>query len=124
MLLDMIPDMPECLDDVREWRPKSYAQHFADSGLPEADLAIAAYELSPEVFRLPLDKTVDNLNRLVFSSLDRITSSIESGDQVGLADVASRASRDMQRLIEAASAIINGATSTIDKTEIESMFGC
>jgi hypothetical protein len=124
MLIDMIPDMPECLDDVREWRPKSYAQHFADSGLPEADLAIAAYELSPEVFRLPLDKTVDNLNRLVFSSLDRITSSIESGDQVGLADVASRASRDMQRLIEAASAIINGATSTIDKTEIESMFGC
>lgn len=124
MLIDMIPDMPECLDDVREWRPKSYVQHFADSGLPEADLAIAAYELSPEVFRLPLDKTVDDLNRLVPSSLGRIASSIESGNQDGLADVASRASRDMQRLIEAASAIIIGVTSTNDQTAIDNMFEC
>ena len=124
MVLGIIPDMPECLDDVREWRPKSYVQHFADSGLPEADLAIAAYELSPEVFRLPLDKTVDDLNRLVPSSLERIASSIESGNQDGLADVASRASRDMQCLIEAASAIINGVTSTNDQTAIDNMFEC
>ena len=122
MLIDMIPDMPECLDDVRDWRPKSYAEHFADSGLPEADLAIAAYEHSPQVFRLPLENTVDNLNRLVESSLERIATTIESGDQVGLSDVAARASRNLQRLVEAASAIINGATSTIDKTEIDNMF--
>ncbi len=122
MLIDMIPDMPECLDDVREWRPKSYTQHFADCGLPEADLAIAAYELSPEGYRLPLENTVDNLNRLVDASLERIASAVESGDQDGLADVSARASRNMQRLVEAASAIINGATSTIDQTEIDNMF--
>lgn len=23
MLIGMIPDMPECLDDAREWRPKT-----------------------------------------------------------------------------------------------------
>ena len=103
MLIDMIPDMPECLDDVREWRPKSYTQHFADCGLPEADLAIAAYELSPEGYRLPLENTVDNLNRLVDASLERIASAVESGDQDGLADVSARASRNMQRLVEAAS---------------------
>ena len=122
MLIDMIPDMPECLDDVREWRPKSYAQHFADSGLPEADLAIAAYEHSPEAFRLPLENTVDNLNRLVEASLERIASAIESGNQNALADEAARASRKMQRLVDAASAIINGATGTVDQTEIDNMF--
>ena len=122
MLIDMIPDMPECLDDVREWRPKSYTQHFADCGLPEADLAIAAYVHSPKAYRLPLEKTVDNLNRLVDASLERIASAVESGDRDGLADAAARASRDMQRLVEAASAIINGATGTIEQTDIDNMF--
>ena len=122
MLIDMIPDLPECLDDVQEWRPKSYAQHFADSRLPEADLAIAAYEHSPEAFRLPLENTVDNLNRLVEASLERIASAIESGNQNALADEAARASRKMQRLVDAASVIINGATSTVDQSDIDNMF--
>ena len=122
MLIDMIPDMPECLDDVREWRPKSYSQHFADSGLPEADLAIAAYEHSPEAFRVPLENTIDELNCLVGSSLERIASAIESGNQNTLASEAVRASREMQRLVDAASAIINGTTGTVDQTDIDSLF--
>jgi hypothetical protein len=122
MLIDMIPDMPECLEDVREWRPKSYAEHFADSGLPEADLAIAAYRHSPEAYRLPLERTVDSLNRLVDSSLERIAETMETGDRAALGDVAARASRNLQRLVEVASAIINGATNTIDQSEIDGMF--
>ena len=31
MVLDLIPDMPECLEDARGWMPKSYEDHFADS---------------------------------------------------------------------------------------------
>ncbi len=122
MLIGMIPDMPECLDDVREWRPKSYIQHFADSGLPEADLAIAAYEHSPDAFRLPLEAIIGNLNRLVDASLERIAAAIDAGNQDAVADIVGRASRDMQRLVDAASAIINGTTSTIDQTAIDDMF--
>jgi len=122
MLIDMIPDMPECLEDVREWRPKSYAQHFADSGLPEADLAIAAYEHSPVAYRLPLEQTVDNLNRLVDAGLEQITSAVDLGDQNILVEAASQVSREMQRLVDAASAIINGVTSANDQTDIDHMF--
>ena len=28
MLLEMIPDMPECAEDFLTWRPLSYAEHF------------------------------------------------------------------------------------------------
>jgi hypothetical protein len=122
MLIDMIPDMPECLDDVREWRPKTYQQHFADSGLPEAELAITAYEHSPEAYRLPLEETVDNMNRLVDESLESIASAIDAGNQEILADIAGSVSRDLQRLVDAASAIINDTGSTNDQTDIDSMF--
>jgi len=122
MLIGMIPDMPECLDDVREWRPKSYTQHFADSGLPEADLAIAAYQHSPDAYRLPLEAIIGNLDRLVDASVKRIAVTIDAGNQDAVADTVGRASRDLQRLVDAASAIINGTTSTIDQTAIDDMF--
>lgn len=122
MLIDMVPDMPECLDDVLQWRPKSYTEHFAESGLPEADLAIAAFEHSPEAYRLPLEGTVATLNRLIATSVGRIAAAVDADDTDGVRKAAGRASRDMQRLVDAASAIINGNTGTIDQDEIDRMF--
>ena len=31
MLLEMIPDMPECAEDFLGWRPLSYREHFMAS---------------------------------------------------------------------------------------------
>ena len=44
MLLDMIPSMPECLEDAKAWEPKTYVEHFRDSGFADKDLAIFAYD--------------------------------------------------------------------------------
>src|SRR5439155_25814368 len=46
MLLEMIPDMPECAEDFLTWSPLSYAEHFWASNFKARDLAIEAYELS------------------------------------------------------------------------------
>jgi hypothetical protein len=32
MLLELIPDMPDMLEDAKRWAPKPYKQHFRDSG--------------------------------------------------------------------------------------------
>src|SRR5277367_3008540 len=44
MLLEMIPDMPECSEDFLEWQPLSYSEHFTASNFRARDLAIEAYE--------------------------------------------------------------------------------
>src|SRR5437879_2914571 len=44
MLLEMVPDMPECAEDFLTWRPLSYAEHFWASNFKARDLAIEAYE--------------------------------------------------------------------------------
>src|SRR6201985_2192351 len=46
MLLEMIPDIPECADDFLNWSPLSYAEHFWASNFKARDLAIEAYESS------------------------------------------------------------------------------
>ena len=44
MLLEMVPDMPECAEDFLGWQPLSYAEHFTASNFKARDLAIEAYE--------------------------------------------------------------------------------
>src|ERR1041385_4356145 len=44
MLLDLLPETPECIVELIGWEPLSYAAHFAASHFKDKDLAIAAYE--------------------------------------------------------------------------------
>src|SRR3981189_4000117 len=48
MLLEMIPDMPECAEDFLDWRPLSYAEHFTASNFRARDLATSAYNSADE----------------------------------------------------------------------------
>src|SRR6478609_12208048 len=51
MLLEMIPDIPECADDFLSWRPLSYREHFTASNLKARDIAIEAYDSADTVIR-------------------------------------------------------------------------
>jgi hypothetical protein len=55
MLLEMVPDMPECAEDFLTWRPLSYAEHFWASNFKARDLAIAAYESADPKIRAEFD---------------------------------------------------------------------
>jgi len=39
MLLEMVPDMPDVLEDLKEWTPVTYLQQFEASGLSKNQLA-------------------------------------------------------------------------------------
>ena len=123
MLMDMIPDMPECLGDAAEWSPKSYKEHFRESSFSDKDLAIEAYDHAPSDFRVPFEATVAQMDRLVAVSLERISSAVDSLNDEAIREAASRASRDLQKLIDVVSAIINGSTPTIRQDEIDAMLG-
>src|SRR5258708_15067606 len=55
MLLEMIPDMPECADDFLSWHPLSYAEHFTASHFKARDLAIEAYQSADANVRAEVD---------------------------------------------------------------------
>ena len=55
MLLEMIPDMPECAEDFLTWSPLSYAEHFWASNFKARDLAIEAYECADPKIRAEFD---------------------------------------------------------------------
>jgi len=69
MLLEMLPDMPELLEDCDDWAPKSYPQHFEDSGFTGKALAIEAYGIAPDVIRIPFEHTCEELDKLIMGTI-------------------------------------------------------
>ena len=55
MLLEMIPDMPDMLYEVKAWQPKSYQDHFRASTIAEKELVIEAYGHVPAIYREPFE---------------------------------------------------------------------
>lgn len=121
MLLEMVPDMPDMLEDCRAWAPKSYADHFRDSSFSDKDLAIAAYEHAPTRFREPFEQTIGQMNELVMLTMDRMEEVLDDADQ--LRTRVKTASRALQRLIDVASAIIHGNEIALHQDEIDQLMG-
>lgn len=122
MLLDMVPMMPECIEDAKEWSPKSYEQHFQDSVFADKDLAILAYQNSPPQFRELFDDTVAAMNTLVAEGMIAIEASIETGEAGRIELAVGEVSRSLQSRIDRCSAIINGQTEKLDQSAVDALF--
>src|ERR1700732_3572073 len=65
MLLEMVPDMPECAEDFLGWQPLSYRDHFTASNFRARDLAIEAYESADERIRAEFDKITSAMTSIL-----------------------------------------------------------
>ncbi len=119
MLLEMVPDMPEILEEAKEWAPKSYIEHFADSTFTEKDLAVSAYEHVPEHYKKPFEQTIGQINRLIEAAVKRLDEISVNGNAEHLRITSTDYSRNIQRLMDFASGIIHGSKNTMDQNEID-----
>lgn len=122
MLLDMLPDMPEMIEECMLWEPKTYKHHFADSTFSDKQLAIEAYDRVPGKFRRPFEATIGQLNGLIMDGLQRLEAEVEAGaDPEALRDSCRSLARASQALMDCASSIIHGSDRTMDQGEIDSL---
>ena len=105
MLLEMIPDMPECAEDFLSWRPLSYREHFTASNFKARDLAISAYDSADESIRAEFD----NLTTTMTSILTAVGAAMRDVNQdTTRATLAERATGWVKPLVALAGGIING----------------
>ncbi len=123
MLLEMLPDIPECLEDARAWRPKSYVEHFADSSVADRELAILVYLHAPECYRLPFEQAVVAMNEIVTTCLGECETALSGDQDERLRDVVAGGSAALQHLIDRASAMIHGREVTLEQAEIDALIG-
>jgi len=104
MLLEMLPEFPDCIEDLMVWRPVSYREHFAASSFKERDLAIAAYEMTQPQMRQRLDDLADVMNAILVSTGEAMQRSPSTH-----ATAAREALTLLKPLVAQAGALINGA---------------
>lgn len=121
MMLEMVPDMPDIIEDLAEWEPKSYIQHFTDSNLAEKNIAIDAYNLCPEHFKIPFDLLGTRLDQLIITTLDDASKSYEAGDEAALIKTSTDGLVQMKRIWSGLNAIIHSENTTEDQTSIDEL---
>ena len=105
MLLEMVPDMPECSEDFMGWQPLSYAEHFTASNFKARDLAIEAYESADVAVRAEFDK----LTSAMTSILTAVAVAMREAQQDKTrATLAEQATVWVKPLVAQAGGIING----------------
>ena len=70
MLLDLLPETPECIVELIGWEPLSYEEHFAASHFKDKELAIAAYAAAEPIARVRLDELADTMNALLVATCE------------------------------------------------------
>lgn len=120
MLIEMISDMPECIEDIAAWTPKSYQDHFRDSGFSDGELAVAAYDYVPAQYRTPFERLINQLDALVLQVAAKLVAASAAEDQAEIA-AAALFGPELRLLAEKAGAIINGETEATDQADIDAM---
>ena len=66
MMIDMLPDMPDCLDMVKEWEPKPYKDHFRDSTIADKELAVEVYDHVQPICKKAFEDTIMRVDHAIF----------------------------------------------------------
>jgi len=109
MMLEMLPEIPDCITDLVQWRPLTYAEHFAESNFKDRELAIAAHELADPDARRRLDELADEMNAILASTIDAVLDSTP----LHAATVIKATSQRLRLLVAQAAAVINGSGLTV-----------
>jgi hypothetical protein len=105
MVLEMVGGMPECLDDLRAWEPKSYAEHFAVSAFSNRAAIVAAYEACDPRTRTALDQASAALNAMIGRAREL---ALRHAGTPEVETVARRALSQIRPLLARTAATING----------------
>ncbi len=105
MLLEMLPDCPECAEDFLAWQPKSYRAHFAQSHFKDRQIALEAYEAADSAARDRLEPMSATMSAVLEATRAAMAANLPAEAAVSLADwTAGR----LKPLVARAGAVING----------------
>jgi hypothetical protein len=106
MLLEMIPDMPECAEDFLEWHPLSYSEHFHATNFKARDLVIEAYEAANSVTRTEFDGITSAMTSILAAVAGAMREAQQDKTRARLAE---QATGWVKPLVALAGGVINGS---------------
>jgi hypothetical protein len=113
MMLELVPTMPDCIEDLMQWRVVSYREHFLATHQKHRDLVLAAYEMAEPGAKSGLDACTDTMDAILTAARDALQLHLSPGVAGALAQ---EAAAQLKPLVARAGAVINGLTPASDET--------
>ena len=101
MLLEMLGDMPDMAEDVLDWRPCAYVEHFQRTGYAGAETVAAAYDAAPHALKAHFETIIAALD----ASLVKALALVRTGQMHAAAQMTGG---EIEPLLAAARAAVNG----------------
>ena len=120
MLFEMGLDMPDMAEELVDWHPRGYIEHFEQSGFEMKDVVVAAYMFAPGDIREAFDVTVARALS-VFDSSVHILLSTHVMDEAARADLDARLA-EMKALVIEMDAHIHGRVEADLQSEVDALF--
>lgn len=115
LLLEILPDMPDCIYNIREWKPVSYRDYILKGGLSHCEIILKAYEAVDPDRKANLNAVSSAADQQITSLIERVEQVISVNDQKGLIDISGEAKKCLTTHIEALNrAIMSGYSSQGD----------
>jgi hypothetical protein len=112
MLLELLPDMPDCAEEVHDWAPMTYDDYFRTSHFRERDLAIDAYGAADPCIRADFDAAVTHLDCAMAEAL-ALVEGHDPTDPISGHQIRDFVRERLKPLISRVGGIINGPSITV-----------
>lgn len=122
MLINMVADIPDVLEDLRQWRFKTYAEHFGQGSLTYGKLAAELYDHVPRHYKVEFEDVIGQLASAIPLIVKVIEKHIAAGKTDELREAASAASARMAQLVDSAGAIIAGERGRSAQRDVDKLF--
>lgn len=119
MALEMVPSMPEILDDFQNWAPKSYLNYFQTSECRDKLAIIQAFQSLPRYKRDALDELVASTNQQCTTALKEIFKSI---DEAAMIMRCAAALKELNSCLDNITQGMQGQKADLDQSEIDNLF--
>jgi hypothetical protein len=117
MLLEAVSSDPEGFaDDLLNWRPITYEEHFTASGFRDKNLAIAAYRRAPPKIHTRFDDAVAKLHGEAVTVIAAVAGELKASNRLSLPQACEKGLSRLRSLIEDANTIATGE-STEDRVD-------
>ena len=117
MLLEMLPDALDCFEDCRNWRLLTYNEHFQQSHIADAKLAMEAYPYSPPQSREAFETIISNIGNIISSAIQMLEIPIAAGQITSIEAITKDAVQRLHDNIGILGAIINGQSPDQDTVD-------
>ena len=117
MLIQLAADVPDMLKELEEWEAVTYLEHYTSTSIPDAELAVEAYEIALAKYREPLNIIVERMNENVIRARDSLRMALKEGDPMQVSLLAELASEGLHKLVELAAAVIHGSEDAVDRID-------